>query len=145
MRSTLLAGAFFVVMGCGSGDDDGILDQHQALWEMKQPTEYVMETCGTGFSGGCTLTAVSQGQVVAARVKFGGDWSDVDPGAQEEPVKGLFRRAHSTRDCKRTRLSFDGQYGFVADVYFDCSEEGSGEQARCFVADSTDLSACDGR
>jgi hypothetical protein len=142
MNRLLAVAILCVSTGCG-GDDNHSVDEHQSAWEAKRPAEYVIGVCGTGLSRGCTLSAVANDQVVAARSKVGNDaWTDSEVTEGEDPVSALFRGARAKEDCDRTRLAFDERYGFVSDVYFDCGEEGYGTRVSCFAAGTTDFAEC---
>ena len=144
-RLFLLLGCVCSVLGC-SRDDDSVVEKHQTVWESKRPAEYVIQVCGTGFSGGCLVYAVSDQKVIAASSKLGdGAWTASDPQSHDEPVAGLFRGARAHDGCDRTRLAFDADFGFVTDVYFDCGEEGFGQKVSCFEPNSVDPTVCQDR
>jgi len=129
--------------GCGNSAQE--VEDHRQQWLATHPEAYVVEICGTGFAGGCSLDAVSGGQVVAARSGFrGGVFKDVEPGS-DEPITALFdratRAAHSD-DCDLESLEFDSKYFYVSNYYCRGDEEGSGETVKCFQPDTVDLALC---
>ncbi|XXX76832.1 hypothetical protein WMF30_55200 [Sorangium sp. So ce134] len=139
-----------MVMGCwllaGCGGPE--FDENRAKWRADRPEEYVISICGTGFSGGCTLAAVSGDTVVAAassglRTPSAGDWTFAETPEQADPVEALFDRAEiEGESCELTRIDFDGRFGYVAEYYRDCGEEGSGEHVACFLPDTSDATRC---
>ncbi|WP_437577208.1 hypothetical protein [Sorangium sp. So ce887] len=134
----------WLLAGCSGPDFDG----NRARWRADRPEEYVISICGTGFARGCTLVAVSGDTVVATAhspsdAPSGSDWTFAEAPEQADPVEALFdRAAGESEDCELTRIRFDDRYGYVADHYKDCGEEGSGEQVTCFQADTNDVTRC---
>jgi hypothetical protein len=128
--------------GCSGAGDTSIAD-HQAEWTASHPEQYVIEVRGTGFVPGRTVAAVSGGHVVAARVGITSSLEQADPATIELPVEQLFRSASQNSGCKLATLSFDEQYGYVTEYFWDCGEEGGGEKVTCFKPATIDLSACE--
>ncbi|WP_437967492.1 hypothetical protein WMF04_49455 [Sorangium sp. So ce260] len=131
----------WLLAGCGGPDFDG----NRATWRADRPEEYVISICGTGFAGGdCTVAAVSGNTVVRSGIGApGGGWTFAETPEQADPVEALFDRAERQSDaCELTRIEFDERYGYVADFYVSCGEEGSGEQVSCFQPDTSDVTRC---
>ncbi|WP_438043004.1 hypothetical protein [Sorangium sp. So ce128] len=139
----LMAVGCWLLAGC-SGPD---FDANREKWRSDRPAEYVISICGTGFDGGCTLAAVS-GDTVVATARSGidtprGDWTFAEAPEQADPVEALFdRAAREGDDCELDSVLFDDRYGYVADYYRDCGEEGGGEEVTCFQADTSDVTRC---
>ena len=144
IREWVLVGAALSCWGCGATTAEEI-EEHRQEWLAKQPQAYVIEICGTGLDCCCELSAVSAGEVTAARTAFRGQpFQDVAPG-QVEPVNALFDRAVSAAradSCELSGLSFDATYSYVSQYSVDCGEEGGGEKVACFKPNTVDLSEC---
>lgn len=140
----VMAMGCWLLAGCGGPD----FDENRSKWRADRPEEYVISICGTGFEGGCTLAAVS-GDTVVATARSGtkapsvGDWTFAEAPEQADPVEALFGRAALEGEgCELTRIDFDDRYGYVADYYWDCGEEGGGERVACFEPDTSDATRC---
>jgi hypothetical protein len=138
--------SFIVVLGlalagCAGADVDASREQ----WNSNQPSEYVIEVCGTGLAPrSCRLYAVADRHIVEAREEHLGDkgWFDADPAGQPDLVLGMFRAVEQAKSCSVRHVSFDATYGYVTDYYLDCGEEGYGQEVTCFTAGTRDLSVC---
>lgn len=139
----MMVAGCWLLAGCNGAD----FDDNRAKWRADRPAEYVIQICGTGFNGGCTLAAVS-GDTVVATAHSGidaprGDWTFAEAPEQADPVEALFDRAERESDsCELRSVRFDDRYGYVADYYWDCGEEGSGEEVTCFQPDTSDVTRC---
>jgi hypothetical protein len=146
IRGCLLVGASLLCWACGDGDPAEQVDEHRAQWLSKQPGTYVVEICGSGFEQGCTLSAVSAGEVVAARASAPPkqSYEDVEPRAAE-PIVALFDRVSRelrSENCDLKSLNFDAQFSYVSDFYCSWGEEGGGQAVKCFMPDTIDLNVC---
>lgn len=128
--------------GCGSEDRDA-LPANRNKWESSHPDSYVIRVCSTGFSAeSCEETAVSEGEVIAARARhFDEDWFERDAADVDEPVARLFDVVASA-DCDHLGIDFDKTYGFVSNYMCSAGTEGSGEMVECFAPNTTDFEAC---
>ncbi|HET9955343.1 MAG TPA: DUF6174 domain-containing protein [Polyangiaceae bacterium] len=126
--------------GCGSDADVGVKRQQ---WLKKAPSSYVVGTCTTGFAiGACRLYAVQQGVVKAAEVKTPPDLMWKSSNDSQEPIARLFDSVERGQSGCKVSVDFDETFSYPAKVYFDCGQEGSGEEVRCFQADAVDLEVC---
>ncbi len=134
-----------LALACGGegadDDDDTALKQ---LWRDTAPQQYVAKSCSTGFTArACTVSAVDQGQVVAAQQQLGSDgaWTDAVPPS--DVVEGMLNAASGKPDrgCER-RVTQHETYPIPKLVYSDCGMEGWGIELTCFVADTLELSRC---
>jgi hypothetical protein len=45
--------------------------------------------------------------------------------------------------CDVRKLSIDPQYGYIAEFYLDCGQEGWGQRVDCFHEGTTDVAVCE--
>ena len=142
IRKWVGLGVWMLCWGCSSDRAAEIEEQRQA-WLSKHPESYVVKICETGFlSGGCTLSAVSAGQVLAERSgPRQGALMDVTPNSAE-PIDALFDRLLRESKCDFKALAFDPTYHYPSKYSCDYGEEGSGETVACFEPNTVDLAAC---
>ncbi|WP_044964635.1 MULTISPECIES: hypothetical protein [Sorangium] len=58
-------------------------------------------------------------------------------------MEALFDRAERESDvCENGSVRFDDRYGHVADCYWHCGTDGSGEEVTCFQPDTSDATRC---
>lgn len=139
----VMAVGCWLLAGCGGPD----FDESRAKWREDRPEEYVISICSTGLIGGCTLAAVSGDTVVAAAHSGSrtprGDWTFAEAPEQADPVEALFDRAEGESDnCENGSVRFDDRYGYVADYYWHCGTDGSGEEVTCFQPNTSDVTRC---
>lgn len=140
MRVAYLAVLAAVACGGEAPDDGPDLKQ---LWLETAPQQYVARLCSTGFTArSCTVSAVSDGQAVAAQSRLGdGEWEDEDPPV--DVVASMLNAATLEADdgCER-RVTLHETHAFPSLVYTDCGQEGWGTEISCFEADTVDLGRC---
>jgi hypothetical protein len=133
-----MACSLVFVVACGSSDPSE--EELREDWQARAPERYVAKVCGTGFLP--DLCRVSSVENHVPLETFGEDfdhvWSRVEP---LDPIERMLNSAGERTSCDR-RIETHPQYGFPSEVYFDCNEEGYGNEITCFVPDSLDLSAC---
>jgi hypothetical protein len=109
------------LMACNGNPD--VAEQRES-WHERRPEQYVIETCGTGFvQAGCVVRAVN------------GE-------SENDPVESMFDAVEDPGDCDVRELRFSPSFGYVAEYYLDCGEEGYGMEVRCFQANTLDVSRC---
>ncbi|MGC4087496.1 MAG: DUF6174 domain-containing protein [Polyangiaceae bacterium] len=139
MKGFVIVACSLLFAACGGTD----IGAKRAEWLERAPDRYVVGVCPTGFSGSpCRVVAVDHGVVVAAESRVSEDqpWEPLVDAA--EPIEALFSSAEHVGDSCDLRIEFDATYSYPTKTYFDCGEEGWGEQVMCFTADSVDLAAC---
>jgi hypothetical protein len=126
------------VVACGSSDPSK--EELREDWQARAPERYVAKVCGTGFGPRlCRVSAVENHQPLET---FGEDfdhvWTRVEP---MDPIERMLDSLGEHPSCDQ-RVETHRQYGFPTEVYFDCNEEGFGNEVTCFVPDTLDLRVC---
>lgn len=139
MRRTLVVvwGLACGVVACGDEVDAGEIERD---FRAHAPERYVVRSCGTGFARpSCTVSAV-QGEEPVESVVIGveGEVTAIEP---VDPIARIIDWSADPDDCD-VRVQTDPQHRYPAEVYFDCGDEGWGEQVTCFVPDSLELERC---
>jgi hypothetical protein len=140
-------GVVWLIVLCGACHDDSA-DRNAAQrskWESKQPAQYVVEVCDSGFLPRqyCSESAVENGRVTAARTRLRTDafWTGLDASKQHEPIAALFDAVDNAGECK-VSVEYDDTYGYVKRLSVTCGE-GTTSEVTCFAPDTTNLAACD--
>ena len=91
------------------------------------------------------LYAVDHGVLAKAEARTAASSRWKPSTETEEPISRLFAAAERAQSGCTRSIEFDETYSYPKKIYFDCAEEGSGEEVRCFEADTLDLEACRAR
>ena len=125
--------------GRGNKGDHASFDwAHGALRELERVWKAALRSAHQ-------LYAVDHGVLAKAEARTAASSRWKPSTETEEPISRLFAAAERAQSGCTRSIEFDETYSYPKKIYFDCAEEGSGEEVRCFEADTLDLEACRAR